>query len=100
MRCWLAWGSTRVPSKVPSSPSTALTGMRATILIEPTSMSTIEAPLSAAPELLRLLQLSSSLCPIGAFAFSQGLEHAVERGWVGNEAALGDWLLGVGRHAL
>jgi urease accessory protein UreF len=32
--------------------------------------------------LLRLLQLSSSLCPIGAFAFSQGLEQAVERGWL------------------
>jgi urease accessory protein len=51
-------------------------------------------------ELLRLLQLSSSLCPIGAFAFSQGLEQAVERGWVLDEAALTDWLLGVGRHAL
>jgi urease accessory protein len=53
-----------------------------------------------APELLRLLQLSSSLCPIGAFAFSQGLEQAVERGWVSDEAALGEWLLGLGRHAL
>ncbi|MEO8179736.1 MAG: urease accessory UreF family protein [Deltaproteobacteria bacterium] len=51
-------------------------------------------------ELLRLLQLSSSLCPIGAFAFSQGLEQAVERGWVLDEAALADWLLGVGRHAV
>jgi urease accessory protein len=55
---------------------------------------------AAAPELLRLLQLSSSLCPIGAFAFSQGLEQAVERGWVSDEAALGEWLLGLGRHAL
>ena len=53
-----------------------------------------------APELLRLLQLSSSLCPIGAFAFSQGLEQAVERGWVADEAGLGEWLLGLGRHAL
>src|SRR4029077_12238244 len=51
-------------------------------------------------ELLRLLQLSSSLCPIGAFAFSQGLEQAVERGWVVDEAALSDWLLGLGRHAI
>jgi urease accessory protein len=59
------------------------------------------APGSApAQELLRLLQLSSSLCPIGAFAFSQGLEQAVERGWVSGEAALGEWLLGLGRHAL
>lgn len=50
--------------------------------------------------LLRLLQLSSSLCPIGAFAYSQGLETAVERGWVASEAALADWVSGVGDHAL
>ncbi|HEU4582031.1 MAG TPA: urease accessory UreF family protein [Polyangiaceae bacterium] len=65
-------------------------------------MSTTELAPGSAParELLRLLQLSSSLCPIGAFAFSQGLEQAVERGWVSDEAALGEWLLGLGRHAL
>ena len=66
-------------------------------------MTTAEAaspPQPAAPELLRLLQLSSSLCPIGAFAFSQGLEQAVERGWVTDEAALSEWLLGLGRHAV
>jgi urease accessory protein len=57
-------------------------------------------PATWGPELLRLLQLSSSLCPIGAFAFSQGLEQAVERGWVRDESTLGEWLLGVGRHAL
>src|ERR1041384_3239428 len=62
----------------------------------------LEAPAErgAGEELLRLLQLSSSLCPIGAFAFSQGLEQAVERGWVSNEAQLTEWLLGLGRHAL
>jgi len=49
---------------------------------------------------LRLLQLSSSLCPIGAFAFSQGLEQAVERGWVPDEQRLVEWLLGLGRYAL
>jgi urease accessory protein len=54
----------------------------------------------AAPALLRMLQLSSSLCPIGAFAYSQGLETAVERGWVTSEAALTQWLLGLGEHAL
>jgi urease accessory protein len=50
--------------------------------------------------LLRLLQLSSSLCPIGAFAYSQGLETAIERGWVTSEASLADWVGGVGEHAL
>jgi urease accessory protein len=54
----------------------------------------------SAPALLRMLQLSSSLCPIGAFAYSQGLETAVERGWVTSEAALAEWLLGLGEHAL
>jgi len=52
------------------------------------------------PEVLRLLQLSSSLCPIGAFAFSQGLEQAVERGWVHDEQQLIEWLLGLGRTAM
>jgi len=52
------------------------------------------------PELLRLLQLSSSLCPIGAFAFSQGLEQAVERGWVPDEQQLVEWLLGLGRYGI
>lgn len=51
-------------------------------------------------ELLRLLQLSSSLCPIGAFAYSQGLESAIEQGWVRSEDELARWLDGVGSHAL
>ena len=45
--------------------------------------------------LLGLLQLVSPALPIGAFAFSQGLESAFELGWVHDEATLGDWLEGV-----
>ncbi|MFO8046713.1 MAG: urease accessory UreF family protein [Halomonas sp.] len=45
--------------------------------------------------LLGLLQLVSPALPIGAFAFSQGLESAFELGWVTDEASLGDWLDGV-----
>ncbi|MCE8010917.1 urease accessory protein UreF [Billgrantia desiderata] len=45
--------------------------------------------------LLGLLQLVSPALPIGAFAFSQGLESAFELGWVKDEASLGDWLTGV-----
>ncbi|PMR68214.1 urease accessory protein UreF [Halomonas heilongjiangensis] len=45
--------------------------------------------------LLGLLQLVSPALPIGAFAFSQGLESAFELGWVTDEASLGDWLAGV-----
>lgn len=43
-------------------------------MIEPTS----------GPALLRLLQLSSVSLPVGGFSFSQGLEYAVEAGWVRN----------------
>jgi urease accessory protein len=50
--------------------------------------------------LLRLMMLSSSLCPIGAFAHSQGLEHAVERGWITDEPSLTEWLCGLGLHNL
>lgn len=60
---------------------------------------TSEAP-SGMPALLRMLQLSSSLCPVGAFAYSQGLEAAIERGWVADEATLVAWLCGLGEHGL
>ncbi|MBX2814021.1 MAG: urease accessory protein UreF [Myxococcales bacterium] len=42
--------------------------------------------------LLRLLQLSSPSLPIGAYAYSQGLETAVEAGWVSDEPTLSTWL--------
>ncbi len=45
--------------------------------------------------LLGLMQLISPALPIGAFAWSQGLESAFELGWVNNEAQLSEWLVGV-----
>ena len=45
--------------------------------------------------LLGLMQLVSPALPIGAFAWSQGLESAFELGWVNNETELGQWLDGV-----
>jgi len=44
---------------------------------------------------LRLLQLVSPALPIGAFTYSQGLEWAVEAGWVHDNATLSDWLGGL-----
>ncbi|MET0656789.1 MAG: urease accessory protein UreF [Steroidobacteraceae bacterium] len=47
------------------------------------------------PALLRLLQLASPALPIGAFHFSQGLEHAVHAGWVRDEESAREWIAGV-----
>lgn len=45
--------------------------------------------------LLGLMQLVSPALPIGAFAWSQGLESAFELGWVNNEPELAEWIEGV-----
>jgi urease accessory protein len=50
--------------------------------------------------LLRLLQLSSAALPIGAFAYSQGLEQAIAMGWVKDESSAKDWILGLLGHGL
>jgi len=44
---------------------------------------------------LRLMQLVSPALPIGGFTYSQGLEYAVEAGWVADMSSLQDWLLGL-----
>ena len=46
-------------------------------------------------QLLRLLHLASPALPIGAFHFSQGLEHAVDVGWVTDEATALEWIGGI-----
>jgi urease accessory protein len=50
-------------------------------------------------ELLRLIQLSSPMLPIGAYAYSQGLEYAVSSDWVTDEESIADWILGLLNHA-
>jgi len=42
--------------------------------------------------LLRLLQLSSASLPVGGYAFSQGLEYAIDAGWVKSLEQTRDWL--------
>jgi urease accessory protein len=42
--------------------------------------------------MLRLLHLVSPSLPIGAFTYSQGIEWAVENGWIGTAADLESWL--------
>ncbi|NCA70549.1 MAG: urease accessory protein UreF [Sphingobacteriia bacterium] len=45
--------------------------------------------------LLRLMRLVSPALPIGAYAYSQGLESAVELGWVRTAEETRDWLDGL-----
>lgn len=48
----------------------------------------------------RLYQLMSPSLPIGAFTYSQGLEWAIEKGWVTNQESLQGWLADVLHHSL
>ena len=49
---------------------------------------------------LRLLQLCSPMLPIGAYAYSQGMEFAVSAGWVKDESTAADWIQGLLKNAL
>jgi urease accessory protein len=53
------------------------------------------APPLLSPQLLRLLQIASPALPVGAFAHSQGLEYAVEAGWVRDEDTAAAWIHGL-----
>ncbi|WP_409523110.1 urease accessory protein UreF [Nitrincola sp. MINF-07-Sa-05] len=49
---------------------------------------------------LRLFQLISPALPVGAFTYSQGLEWAIEAGWVVDADSLADWLDSVMQHSV
>jgi urease accessory protein len=49
--------------------------------------------LAMGPEaLISLMRLSSPALPIGGFSYSQGLESAIDGGWIRTEADVSDWL--------
>jgi len=52
----------------------------------------LEPSTSADTAQMRLLQLLNPNLPVGAFSYSQGLEWAVERGWVHDDDSLREWL--------
>jgi urease accessory protein len=54
----------------------------------------------AETSLLPLLRLGSAALPIGAFAYSQGLELGVERGVVDGEESAASWICGLIEHSL
>lgn len=45
--------------------------------------------------LVRLLQLASPALPVGMYSYSQGMERAVEDGWIADEAGAGEWIAGL-----
>lgn len=51
-----------------------------------------EASSQTAASLLHLLQLCSPSLPVGAYSYSQGLEAAMQLGWVQDEASARDWI--------
>ncbi len=58
----------------------------------PTATSTATPPMPIDPRLLTLTQWLSPAYPVGAFAWSHGLESAVRQGWVTDEVSLQSWL--------
>ncbi|MFQ5671533.1 MAG: urease accessory protein UreF [Nitrospinales bacterium] len=46
------------------------------------------------------MQLSSPMLPVGAYAYSQGLEYAVACRWVEDESSAEDWIFGLMGHTL
>jgi urease accessory protein len=66
-----------------------------------TATVTEAGPVSGDSEaLLRLFHLVSPALPVGAYAYSQGLEFAVLAGWITNESSALEWLHGVSARAI
>lgn len=49
---------------------------------------------------LRLMQLISPTLPTGSFAYSQGLEYAIDSGWISDESQAQNWIKGLIRKSL
>jgi urease accessory protein len=70
-----------------------ITHTRTTITSTERPIDTLD--LLASGPLLRLLHLCSPALPIGAFAYSQGLEPATTAGWIRDEAEAQRWIVGL-----
>lgn len=66
----------------------------------PTSGSALNEAGSGQMALLRLMQLTSPSLPVGAFAYSQGLEAAVEVGLLRDRDSAGRWILDIMQNGL
>ncbi|WP_367279169.1 urease accessory protein UreF [Oceanicoccus sp.] len=52
------------------------------------------------PSLLHLMHLVSPALPVGAYAYSQGMEYAVELGYLPDKASAQQWIEGVMQHSI
>jgi len=73
-----------------------------TTLTDVSALESSAPGLKNASSLLALLHISSSSLPVGAFAYSQGLEYALDSGWCTNREQVQAWItdnlrLGLGR---
>jgi len=60
----------------------------------------MDITMAEATSLVRLLHLVSPTLPTGAYSYSQGLEWAVETGWITDKQSLGNWLIQVSEQSL
>ena len=70
--------------------------MRMSMFTAPIASMTTEAAIAApakTPALLQLIWLASPALPVGGFSYSEGLEAAIDRGWVHDEDSAADWLI-------
>ncbi|SFH29595.1 urease accessory protein [Sulfitobacter dubius] len=68
-------------------------GMTIATLITPPMITTTQMPEALqAEQLLTLVQMLSPSYPVGAFAYSHGLEWAVQNGAVDDQSSLTEWL--------
>lgn len=68
------------------------------VMAAPTAMSTAILPMRTDARLLTLAQWLSPAYPIGAFAYSHGLERAVRAGWIADADGLRAWLRDILEH--
>ena len=68
--------------------------------LSPSSLSTVHITNMAMSNLPRLLQLCSQSLPVGAYAYSQGLESAIHQKTVVDAKSAGEWISGIFNHGI
>ena len=76
-----------------------IAGIPVTRILTPTKQKS-KMNLDRPEQTLRLMQLCSPMLPTGAFAYSQGLEFAVSKGWVKDNDTTKMWIQGLLENSL